>query len=84
MRWLLLAIALQSIGVRPAPGEGPYAHKEGWHCYKGNTEEKYKLVQCACKQICDEDGNARDDGACLTYCGSKQCLCHVDEDECHH
>ena len=67
--WIVLfAFALQT--PTPTPGHGPYANREGWHCYKGNTEERFKLVQCACKQICDVDGDGnmttREDGACQT------------------
>ena len=56
---------------------GPYADKEGWVCYRGETKADYKRVQCFCKAPCENDG--MEDKACMTYCTSPKCVCHTDE-----
>lgn len=77
---LLFAAALGAQQPVPRP-HGPYADREGWVCYRGETVESAKRVQCACKMPCENDGV--EDRACLTYCASQKCVCHLDEN-CGH
>ena len=85
MRFLLILVLLgmlQSTDDVPshAPGDGPYAHKEGHVCWKAPDIEEEKKHHCECKLVCDNNGNPRDgEKNCVTFCGSKQCLCHADE-----
>lgn len=72
-------VGLQTQQPRPDPNHGPYANRPGWFCHREQTAEKAKRVHCACKAKCDNDN--MEDRACMTFCGSDQCLCHIDE--CH-
>lgn len=80
---VLVLVAIVSLSAQsPAPTHGPYADKDGgtWVCHRGATVERAKRVQCGCKAPCDNDG--MEDRACLTYCTSPKCQCHLDE-ACH-
>lgn len=62
------------------PNHGPYADKPGWVCYRGETVERAKRVQCGCHLRCAQDGTPVEDPTCQTYCVAKEkCLCHTDE-----
>jgi len=86
-RLLLLLLALSGLAMQSTPPpEGPYAHRDGWVCYKGETREDVapghpKRVHCDCKSRCENDGI--EDKTCMTYCTSPKCVCHEDS-ECGH
>ena len=82
MKLALLLLAAALMQTAPNPNHGPYADRDGWICYKGETVETAKRVHCACKEKCENDG--LEDHACQTYCASQKCLCHVDSSHCGH
>jgi hypothetical protein len=63
--------------------DGPYAFREGWTCWRLDTDEKTQSAHCECLMACQRD-DGREDPGCQTYCapkiaGSPKCRCHGDE-----
>jgi hypothetical protein len=77
---LLLLLVAQDVQVGTPP-DGPYAHKEGYVCWRQPDQvwEGKHFVKCSCKMSACNMGEVMETSDCLTYCGDKQCVCHADE-----
>jgi hypothetical protein len=77
----LLLLVLLSASLSAQSEHGRWANLVGHVCYKGPEQEGETTFpiqhHCDCQFLCDPA--PMEDKRCVTYCGSRQCLCHADE-----
>lgn len=77
---LMVGLAAQEPQIG-APPDGPFAFKEGHLCWKqpDQTYNGKTFHECHCVVVACIDGEPAGGHNCVTYCGTKQCVCHADE-----